>query len=54
MVIKHITKNLFDVFWKDGWENCVRIKRKDDSFRVIKAYKKPPQEVFRFIKGICK
>jgi len=54
MVIRYVTKNLFDVFWKDGWENCVRIKRKDDSFRVIKAYKKPPQEVFKYIKEIYK
>ena len=50
MLIKHITKNLFDVFWKTGWENCVRVKRDKDSFRVIRAYKKPPQDVFKFIK----
>ena len=54
MVVRHITKNLFDVFWKEGWDNCVRIKRIDHSFRVIKAYKKPPRDVFEFIKGACK
>jgi hypothetical protein len=54
MVIKHITRNLFDVFWKDGWDNCVRIKRNGNSFRVIRAYKKPPRDVFEFIKGECK
>jgi|TARA_R110000765_G_scaffold318221_1_gene410524 hypothetical protein len=54
MVVRHITKNLFDVFWKDGWDNCVRIKRNNGSFRVIKAYKKPPREVFEFLKGVYK
>ena len=54
MVIRYITKNLFDVFWKEGWDNCVRIKRKDKSFRIVKAWKKPPRDVFEFIKGECK
>jgi len=54
MLIKHITKNLFDVFWKTGWDNCVRIKRNGEAFRVIKAYKKPPQDVFKFIKESIK
>ena len=54
MLIKYISKNLFDVFWKTGWENCVRVKRDKDSFRVIRAYKKPPQDVFKFIKESIK
>ena len=54
MLIKYISKNLFDVFWKTGWDNCVRVKVKDNEFRVIKAYKKPPQDVFKFIKESIK
>lgn len=53
MVVKNVTNNLFDVFWKDGWDNCVRVKRIGRDFRVVKAYKKPPRDVFQFIKREC-
>ena len=53
MVIKNVTNNLFDVFWKDGWDNCVRVKRIGKDFRVVKAFKKPPRDVFQFIKREC-
>ncbi len=50
MLVKKITNNLFDVFWKDGWENCVRIKKNEIDFRIVRAYKKPPRVVLEFIK----
>jgi len=53
MVVKNVTNNLFDVFWKDGWDNCVRVKRIGKDFRVVKAYKKAPRDVFQFIKREC-
>jgi hypothetical protein len=54
MVIKYITNNLFDVFWKDGWENCVRVKKQEESFRIIRAFKKPPRDLQTFLKGAVK
>lgn len=54
MVIKHITNNLFDVFWKDGWENCVRIKKQQKNYFIVKAWKKPPRELNDFLKGAFK
>ena len=53
MVVRNVTNNLFDVFWKDGWDNCVRVKRIGKDFRVVKAFKKPPRDVFQFIKRNC-
>jgi hypothetical protein len=50
MVVKNVTNNLFDVFWKDGWDNCVRVKKIGSDFRVVKAFKRPPRDVFQFIK----
>jgi len=46
---RYITRNFFDVFWGDGWDNCARIKRTKDGFVIIRAYKKPPKD---FIKQI--
>ena len=25
-----VTKKIFDIFWKDGWDNCVRVKKTKD------------------------
>lgn len=55
MIIKKVTNSIFDVFWKDGWDNCIRIKSiGSKEYRIIKAYKKPPRDVFQFIKGAIK
>lgn len=44
-VYKYITRNFFDVFWGDGWDNCARVKRtKDGNYVVVRAYKKPPRD----------
>lgn len=49
---KYITRNLFDVFWGDGWDNCSRVKRnKNGEFFIVKAYKKPPKDFLETIKG---
>ena len=53
MIVKNVTNNLFDVFWKDGWDNCIRVKKVGQDFRVVKAFKKPPKDVFQFIRGEC-
>lgn len=55
MIIKKVTNSIFDIFWKDGWDNCIRIKSTGNKeYRIIKAYKKPPRDVFQFIKGAVK
>jgi hypothetical protein len=54
MVIKHVTNNLFDVFWKEGWDNCVRVKRIKSNFVIVKAWRKPPKDLFSFLKGAFK
>jgi len=42
---KYITRNLFDVFWGDGWDNCARVKRnKGNEYVVVRAYKRPPKD----------
>ena len=43
----------FHESWKDGWDNCVRVKKIGSDFRVVKALKKPPKDVFQFIKRTC-
>jgi hypothetical protein len=52
---RFITRNFFDVFWGEGWDNCVRIKRiKDGSYVIVRAYKKPPKDLLVTIKGDLK
>ena len=46
-----VTKKIFDIFWKEGWDNCVRVKKtKNNSIAVIKAFKKPPQHLLTAVK----
>ena len=26
MLVKHLSKNEFDIFWNKGWENCARFE----------------------------
>ncbi len=47
---KYITKNFFDVFWGDGWDNCIRVKRNQQkNFVILRAYKKPPRDIIKQI-----
>jgi hypothetical protein len=50
---KYITRNLFDVFWGSGWDNCARVKWGKDKkeFIVVRAYKKPPRDFLETMKG---
>lgn len=49
---KFITKNFFDVFWGDGWDNCIRVKRNQaGEFIIVRAYKKPPRDIIKQIAG---
>lgn len=50
---KYITRNLFDVFWGDGWYNCARYKWGKDrkEFILVRAYKHPPKNIIELIKG---
>lgn len=50
---KYITRNLFDVFWGDGWDNCVRLKWGKDKKDIIlvRAYKNPPKDLMKTVKG---
>lgn len=49
---KYITKNFFDVFWGDGWDNCIRVKRNQQkNFVILRAYKKPPRDIIKQIEG---
>ncbi len=50
---KYITRNLFDVFWGDGWDNCARVKWTKDrkEFIIVRSYKKPPRDFLETIKG---
>ena len=46
-----VTKKIFDIFWKEGWDNCVRDKKtKNNTIAVIKAFKKPPQHLLTAVK----
>jgi hypothetical protein len=45
---KFITKNFFDVFWGDGWDNCARVKRNaNKEIIILRAYKKPPKDFIK-------
>jgi hypothetical protein len=50
---KYITRNLFDVFWGDGWDNCARVKWGKDKkdFIIVRAYKRPPKDLIEVMKG---
>lgn len=41
-----VSRKIFDVFWGDGWHNCVRVlKNKENKLEILKYYKKPPQHL---------
>jgi hypothetical protein len=51
--IKFISKNFFDVFWGEGWDNCARIKRsKNNELIIVRAYKKPPKDFIKQVMGV--
>jgi hypothetical protein len=53
LTYRYITKNFFDVFWGDGWDNCARVKRgRDGSFIIVRAFKKPPRDLLETLKGV--
>lgn len=55
LVYRYVTRNFLDVFWGDGWDNCVRIKRnKDNDIVIVRAYKRPPKDLIATIKGDLK
>lgn len=55
LTYRYITKNFFDVFWGDGWDNCVRVKQnRDKEIIVVRAYKRPPKDLIAIIKGDLK
>ena len=44
MVIKQVTKGVFDLFWDNGWESWARVKRDQGKLSVV-AGEKPPKPV---------
>mgnify|MGYP003112274105 CR=1 FL=1 len=48
-----VSNKIFDVFWGDGWDNCVRVMRnKKNKLDVLKYYKKPPQHLLEQVTEI--
>lgn len=55
LVVKNVTNNIMDVFWKEGWDNCVRVRRdKIGSLSIVKAYCQPPKSLMSELKEIIK
>lgn len=51
LTFRYISRNFFDVFWGDGWDNCARVKRtRDNEFVIVRAYKKPPKDFLKLLK----
>jgi hypothetical protein len=54
MVVKHITGNLFDIFFGIGWENWGRFQLENNKLTQIKG-KEIPKNIFLFLnKRYCK
>lgn len=50
-----VSNKIFDVFWGDGWDNCIRVIKKNNKLDVLKFYKKPPQHLLeQATEIICK
>lgn len=48
MVVKHITKSTFDVFFDSGWENWARYEVTNGKLKQI-AGLTPPKNIFMFL-----
>jgi hypothetical protein len=44
MHIKHITHNLFDVFYNDGWNSFVRFRKTKHGLIIYKRSKELPKD----------
>lgn len=51
LTFRYISRNFFDVFWGDGWDNCARVKKaRDGDYIIVRAYKKPPKDFIKLLK----
>lgn len=51
LTFRYISRNFFDVFWGDGWDNCARVKKtRDGEYIIVRAYKKPPRDFIKLLK----